>query len=143
MAKAIKLNLALDFNFILIGLVTSEPIYRVGWLINEKFGLQLTETKPVCLNHQKTNLKQVFSLFDYANEESGERYELIQNRGENGALIEEQKNIDFLLKVTDSTDDVIHLLSKIKEIKNINLAIEIQPGSLKSKNRLISFEENN
>ncbi len=140
MPKSIKINLTLNFDFLFIGLVSSEPIYRVGWLLNEKINLQLTEAKPLRLLHPKTKLEQEFSLFNYIDESSA-TYELVQNKGINGVLIEEQKNIDYFLKITDFNANSGELLSKIKELKNINLAIKIQPGSLKSKNRLVFFEE--
>lgn len=141
MAKAIKLNITPEFDFSLIGIVSSEPIYRISWLLNEKLGLQLTENSHLQLVHLKSKTKQEFSLFTYTNEESGELFDLIQNKSANGVLIDEQKSMDFFLKITDSVADIQEILTNIKEVKNINLAINIQPGSLKSRNRLIFFKE--
>jgi len=138
MAKAIKLKIEHDFNFLLIGLVTSEPIYRLSWLINESTGIKLAETKSIQHHHKKTKELQSFSVFSYEDLENGGIYDLIQNKGTNGLLIEEQKNIDYLFKVAFADINNEEFLNQIKVISNINLAHSIEPGSLKSKSRLIS-----
>lgn len=140
MAKAIKLNIKNNFDFVLIGLVTSEPIYRLSWLLNQEFGLQLTDYKPIQLLHKQTKVIQSFTRFAYY-DEANAFYELIQNRGGNGLFVEEQKNVDFLLKITDGFVDGAEFASRTKVLENISLVIKLQPGSLKSKDRLISYSE--
>lgn len=138
MAKALKLKIENSYDFILIGLVTSEPIYRLGWLLNQELGLQLADSKSVQLLHKQTKIIQSFSRFEYIDNDEV-CYELIYNRSSNGLFIEEQKSMDYFLKISESNLIAEELLSLIKAIENISLAIEIVPGSLKSKNRLISY----
>lgn len=138
MAKAIKLNIEQDLNFLLVGIVTSEPIYRLSWLINENIGIKLAEAKAIMHHHKTTKEIQSYTVFSFEDIEQGGLYELIQNKGVNGALIEEQKNMDFLLKVSYSDINFNEFLKQIKSIENINLAHAIEPGSLKSKNRFLS-----
>lgn len=141
MPKTIKLNIEYDYNFILIGIVTSEPIYRLSWLINEALSLRLAEAKSVQCFHKKTNQNQSFAVFAFVDEEQGGLYELIQNKSVGATLIEEQKSIDFFLKVSFADVDKNELLRLIKGIENINLALFIEPGLLKSKQRLITNNE--
>lgn len=140
MTKAIKLDILNDFNFRLIGIVSSEPIYRLGWLINEAAGIGLTEKEKLNLVHHKSQTEQQFDLWMFNDSNQNALYELVQNKSENGILIEEQKQMDYFLKIS-GTVDVNELKSKLKSIQGINLAIELSPGSLKSKNRLIWFYE--
>jgi len=136
MAKAIKLDIAPDFNFKLIGIVSSEPIYRLGWLINEALGIALSEKEKLVLVHQKSKIEQLFDLWIYNNNSQNSLYELVQNKCYNGFLIEEQKQIDYFIKVNGNAP-LEDIKTVLKTIHGINMAIEITPGSLKSKNRLI------
>lgn len=142
MSKAIKLKIEPSFDFTLIGLVTSEPIYRVSWLINEVLEIQLKEAHPHQTYHNKLQVIQEFSVFRcYTADEAA--IQLIQNKSPQGLLIEEHKQIDFWLKIDDIALSTETLLKKLKAIKNISLAFEIKPGSLKSKSRLLISEEDN
>jgi hypothetical protein len=140
MGKSIKLNIVPEFNFQLIALVTSEPIYRVSWLLNENLDIQLKEAPPLQTYHNKIQVVQEFSVFQFVDEDESVM-QLIQNKSQHGYLIEEQKQVDFWLKTEDSKFAEPDLVRKIKSIKNINLAFEVKPGSLKSKNRLFLIGE--
>lgn len=140
MAKAVKLNIKPEFDFLVFGIVTSEPNYRLSWLINQSLNIALKETPPVKLYHQKRQVVQQFGRFSYLTN-LDELYQLIQNKSEQGFLLEEYKQVDFLLKIEGLSEDGKTILSKIKAIKNISLVFEIKPGQLKSKNRLIFSED--
>lgn len=137
MSKAVKLSIKPSFDFLLIGLVSSEPIYRLSYLINNTLQLQLKENKAIKIYHQKHNVYQAFELFSFIDDESETLYDLIQNKGSQGFLVEEQKQTDFWLKIENATNSATEIVSALKNIKNISLAFELKPGSLKSKNRLI------
>jgi hypothetical protein len=136
MAKAVKLNIKPEFNFLLFGIVTSEPNYRLSWLINQSLDISLKEAPAIKLYHQKRQIIQQFGMFNYTNN-LGFTYQLIHNKSEQGYLLEEYKQIDFLLKIKGESSHAPGILQKLKEGKNISLAFEIKPGQLKSKNRLI------
>jgi len=139
MAKVVKLNIKPDFNFVLIALVSSEPLYRIGWLINEHINIQLKEVEPINIIHSKRQINQEFQRFAFTNDT--ETYYLVNNKSENGVLIEEQKQVDFWLKI-ESLNQInsADLVKNIKSIKDINLAFIVDPSSLKSKQKLISFD---
>lgn len=141
MSKTIKLSIKPTFEFILIGIVCSEPIYKLSYLINEALSVGLKEHDLVKIYNKKRNVYQAFELFNYLDEESQVYYELIHNKGPQGALIEEQKHIDFFIKIENSMESAKSLVGLIKVIKNISLAFEIKPDSLKSKNNLIFSDE--
>jgi len=141
MGKPIKLDIKPDFDFTLIGLVTSEQLYRVSWLINELLNIHLKETPPLQVYHTKRQIVQEFPKFCFCSDSSLCFY-LIGNKSQQGFLIEEQKQVDYWIKVEGLLFESNDLTDKLKGLKNINLAFEVKPGSLKSKSRLLFSEEN-
>lgn len=142
MSKTIKIKPDNNFHFLLFGLVTTEPIYKISWQINEQLNILLKETNPLQVYNQKKQAVQEFVKFSFYTPEEL-NYHLIHNKGNQGLLIEEQKQTDYFLKIEDTNLNAKHLIKKLKLIKNISLAYEIEPGSLKSKNRLIFSENDN
>jgi hypothetical protein len=135
MSNTLKLSLPPTFDFSLVALVSSEPIYRLSYLLNLSLKLDLKEYKSIQIYHPKKQEIEEFLIFRHHKEEPFILVDLIQNRGKNGLLAEEQKKVDYWLKF-----DANHLirakqLEKIKAIKEISLAFSVEPGSLKSKDR--------
>ena len=142
MAKSVKLSIKPSFDFILIGIVSSEPIYKISYLINSKLNLNLKEHEAVKIFNQKLNGLQRFEFFNSFNTETEESFELIRNKGAQGVLIEEQKQVDYWFKIENSFLSESEIISSLKTIKNISLTFGVKPDSLKSKNKLIfSFDE--
>lgn len=136
MSKSFKIKLDTNYDFLLLGLVTAEPIYKISWQVNEHLNILLKEATPLQVYHSKKQLIQEFAMFSFVTPDELNYY-LIHNKGNQGLLVEEQKQIDYWLKIEDTTLDLKTIAQKIKSIKNISLALEVEPGSLKSKNRLI------
>ncbi len=136
MAKAFKLDVEPDLSFKLVALVTAEPIFRIAWHLNEIAGFKFSETEPMMLYHPKRLIMQEFQCYTSMSE-THEDAELIQNKGESGLLMEDQKQVDYFIKINVEDYDVKDLITQLKPIKNISLAFEIIPGSLKSPQRLI------
>lgn len=141
MSNSIKIKLDETYDFNLIGLVSSEPIYKISWLVNEKLHILLKETTPIQVYHPKKQVVQEFNRFTFKTP-LDLNYYIIENKGSQGLFIEEYKQIDFWLIIEDLNLKINHVLSTLKEIKNVNLALEIKPGSLKSKNRILFSEDN-
>lgn len=141
MAKSLKLNIKPDFEFILIGIATSEPIYRISWLINELINIQLKETQSIKVYNNQRQIVQEFSKFSFFSEDEI-YFHFLQNKSEQGLLIEEQKQVDYWVKTNDLSIMPDEIISKFNTLKNVNLAFEVKPGSLKSKTRLLFSNEN-
>lgn len=141
MAKALKLAIKPNYDFTLVGIVTSEPIYRLAWLINQELQINLSEAPVVKIYNAKKSILQDFPFFSELVDDVN-AFELVANRGPHGLLVEEQKQVDFFFKIYDDLVDLDAMLVQLKNIKNISLALKIEPGSLKSKDRLVfSIEE--
>jgi hypothetical protein len=136
MAEKIKFEPIADQSFILIAIVTSEPVYRICWFLNSRLGISLIESESLALLHPKRNLLQSYLLFEYFHEEKQLAYYLIQNKGPQGAFDEDQKQVDFWLRIEGDITSM-EIMHELKAIKELTLAFEVKPGSIKNKSRLL------
>lgn len=144
MSKTVKLTLEPDYDFALVAIVSTEPIYRLGYLINEALQYKLKENRPLQVYHAKRQVVQEFPLFSEPLNEEFASVHLIQNKSLQGLFIEEQKQVDYWVKWENVDVDLVKVLPKLKKIQNVSLAYEVKPGSLKSKGRLFfSVEDEN
>lgn len=134
-----KLAYSKEYAFRLIGISSHENDYRVCWAINGELGLRLNRTDNLAVFHKKLGAKQEFSLFRYFDEEDYLDYHLISNRCEDGFLLEELKNIDYLLRISGDCDDAIadRLLEGLKNTGIITTAFHVSVPGLKSRDRLL------
>jgi len=133
-----KLSSEAEQTLILLGISSHESDYRISWALNEYLGFHFTKTD----NHRALNprLKEFreFSTYLYIEKEDSLSYRLISNRCDNGFLIEELKNIDFLLLVEEKEPSATtaDLITKIKAIPFVSAVFSIDWVLLKSKKQL-------
>lgn len=140
MAKKLhKLVVKDDFHFLLIGISSHENDYRVSWAINTQLKMAFKRSENLQIHNPRTTDVQEFSLYQYTDCETQMQYDLFSNRCDNGFLLEEMKNIDYLMKVTGDFNKNFpgQLINKLKKIDILTTAFEINPHSLKSKKKLI------
>lgn len=66
---------------------------------------------------------------------------LIVNKGSNGVLIPEKKSIDYFLLIRNVDSETIdEIISRIKEIENVNGVYKLDPSEIKSAENLLMFE---
>jgi hypothetical protein len=128
-----------DYNFLLVGISSHENDYRISWAFNTQLKMALKRTHNLQIHNPRVNEIQEFSIYRYTDSETLLQYELLSNRCDNGFLLEEMKNIDYILKISGdaSKNFLVQLVNKIKKIDIITTAFEIDPQSLKSKKKLI------
>ncbi|MGI8893529.1 MAG: IPExxxVDY family protein [Bacteroidia bacterium] len=134
----IVLEVAYDYDFLLIGLVSHTKDYRLCYELNKKFDfdLQKRDNLEILINKRKET--SVYSFYEYQNED-GDGFYLIGNKGSRSFLIPEQKQLDYFL-VIKQLSDLIDEKNLIKDLKTIPLllgAFSIDPKGLKSKENLI------
>ena len=123
----------------LFAIVSSEPLYRLSWLINQQLGWNLTEAPHIALLHQERKEMQPFFVFSFVDEAARLRYSLIQNKGSKGALAATMRQIDFWLRIEgDGETDLQAMLANIKGIKQIQLIQQFGQGDLKKEKNLFS-----
>ena len=137
--KVHKLQYTPEYLFLLIGISSHQNDYRLSWAINNKLNLKLIKTENLKIVNKKLSVTQFFSVYNFDDEDNQLIYNLISNRCDNGFLLEELKNIDFLLQVLGDTNEsyIKNLLKGLKEIDIINTSFTINADSLKSRQKLI------
>ena len=137
--KSHKLTFFEEYDFKLIGITSHENDYHLCWKINQSLDMHLVRLEDLHVFNSKFKINQDFSLYHYSDEDTMAEYHLISNRCENGYLLEELRNIDFLLKISGDMDEqfINNLLSRLRTIEGVTAAFELDPSQLKSREKLI------
>jgi len=137
--KSHKLSFKEEFSFHLIGISSHENDYRLSWGINNQLGTSFIRAENLVIHNPRIDQDQEFSLSQYLDEETYIQYNLISNRCDDGFLLEEMTNIDFLLQVSGEMNktDLNSLVNKLKQADMITAAFLIDVNGLKSKKRLL------
>ncbi|TJY68286.1 IPExxxVDY family protein [Sphingobacterium alkalisoli] len=153
----------LELDFILIGISSSLRDYRLCHFINKYTGLKFIYGKedPIDHNNNLKNKSQEeldyhiiyekskskkkdnihhFPTYRYCNDSFEYEFYIMNNKSiENGFLVPEAANFDYFLIIKHFIDeeDLEKLIDNLKKVKDILLAKEIDPITLKSKENLI------
>jgi len=87
-----------DFRFLLVGISSHENDYRVSWAINNNLDMTLKRSGSLEVYNPRISQNQEFSVYQYTDQDTLLHYYLISNRCDNGFLLEEMSNIDYILK---------------------------------------------
>ena len=136
------LHIEYDYDFLLIGICSHAKDYRLCWEINKVLGIKLERENDKTLNLDAgtpSSESSAHSIYFYDDEDSNIKFHVISNKTSNETLITEQKQADYFLRVTGNnnpgyTEDVI---KKLRSIKIVLTAYEIDPNKLKSKQKLL------
>jgi hypothetical protein len=124
---------------ILLGISSHENDYRLSWAINQHLGYKFTKAENYQSFNQRLNENQEFSTYCFVDEENGDTFRLISNRCDNGFLLDELKNIDFLLLI-DAHNNAFNpadLLTKVKAVPFVSAIFKIEINTLKNKKRIV------
>lgn len=132
------LELEYDFDFALIGIASHIPNYRLAWLINNSFELDLARMNDIDLEFSN-NKKGSFSFYQFDDEESHLTFNLISNRSSAGYLIPEMKQFDFFLQYWGpmSDEELKTFNDSLRKINSVLTSVIIDPTVLKSRNNLL------
>jgi len=119
----------------LIGIVSSEPDYRLSLKLNRKLGIALKSIDPVEFADE-TGAEFHFSRFSDSPSNPTSGLQLVCNRSLRNFLLPKLKNIDFLILIPGSTDEQIleKLMADLRETDSISGVFNIDPKALKDKN---------
>ena len=137
--KKHKLDLAMEEDFCLLGIVVDEPDYNLCWMINRALELNLEKQDDLNLYHRKGDTDQLFSLFSFEDEECLLTYRVIGNRTENGYFLEEIRNIDYLVHIQGEIyEDKIQLfLQTVGALPGVRMCVPVDLIRLRDKERLM------
>lgn len=131
----VKLQIDQINNFILLGLVSSEPDYKLCLALNKKFSISLKNIEPVKLTGDK-EAELHFSRFSDSGESSDRIINLVSNRSGKNHLIRKLRNIDYILHFNDPDNElsIEKLTSDLRDIPTITAVFNIDSDSIKDKN---------
>jgi hypothetical protein len=139
--KVHRLNVDSGPEFYLVGISSHENDYRLSWAVNNHMGFNFSRTANLEIYNDKIQMNQVFSVFSHIEEENEMKYYLISNTGQNGFLLPEYSNVDFLFLIHGeiSENELDNIILQLKKIEIINLAFQISDLSSKSMQKLVFY----
>lgn len=132
------LKLDFDFDFVLIAITSQLKDYRLCYQININAKTDFRKIDDLELNF-KGDLFKYHSRFLHQIPNSDCQFFLIANKGSDGLLIPEMREVDYFILIKEFIDeeDLSLFLTRLKFINDIQAAVEINPERLKSKENLL------
>ncbi len=140
--KKTKLQIEYDYDFFLLGIVSTVKEYKLAWHLNNALGVDLRKQDDIIIPKMDTN-NLIISNLIFQTEHCTIR--LIGNRsvGESSDtksnLLPELQNFTHFFVLQDEGDafDRTALMEKLKTIDVIDYVVAIAPEKLKNKDNLI------
>lgn len=137
--KKHKLDLAIEEDFCLLGVVTDEPDYKLCWMVNRFLRMNFEKQNDLILFHKKSGEEQEFSNFLYEDEESMIAFRIIKNRTENGYFLEELKNLDYLIHIQGeiNTLKISDFMLSLGEMDPVRMCVPCDLSRIRNHDRLL------
>jgi len=137
--KKHKLDLAIEKDFCLLGVVTDEPDYKLCWMINRFLDMNFEKQEELQLFHRKLDEEQVFSHFSYHDSDALITFRIIRNRSENGYFLDELKNIDYLIHIQGeiNTMRINDFMQSVGALEPVRMCVPSDLSRIKNKERLL------
>ena len=133
------LKLSLDLDFVLIAITAPLKDYTLCHKINRnlEFDFEKIEDHEVYYNVDEAPL--AFSRYHFFVDEGEIDYYLVNNRNSEGFLIPEMNKVDFFIIIQQfiGKDELDFILSRLNKLPDIQVAAQINPLKLKSKENLV------
>jgi hypothetical protein len=131
----VKLNIEQHNDYILLGIVSAEPDYKISLSLNRKFRISLKNISPLLLQGEDDS-QFIFSRFSNIDDRADLKMILISNRSGKDYLLKKLKNIDYLLQIQSTENDPRHndITSNLREIDSVTAVFNIDIGTIKDKN---------
>ena len=134
------LKFEIDLDFVLIAINTPLKDYRVCHFINKFLNFNLTKTSDLAVDiYQITTDPAFFSIFHYQWETTETDFYFIANKGTEGLLIPEMREVDYFFMIKNFIDDtdLNSIVSTLNRIPEIIAAVKIDPKKIKSRENLL------
>lgn len=132
------LKLDFDFDFVLIAITSQLKDYRLCHQINLNTKTDFRKIDDLALNF-KADLFKYHARYLHKIANSDCQFYLLANKGSDGLLIPEMREVDYFIIIKEFIDeeDLQLFLTRLKLVKDIQAAVEINPERLKSKENLL------
>lgn len=133
------LKLSLDFDFVLIAITSATKDYMLCHKINKAlaYNFERVEDHQVYADIDKGF--RSFSKFFYFVEQGEIEFYLVNNKCEEGFLIQEMKKVDYFIVIRQYIDDedLNFLITGLNKLLDVQVAVQVDPLKLKSKENLV------
>jgi hypothetical protein len=101
----VPLHFISDDNYLLFGIISTEPDYKLSLLINKKFHISLKNQPPLEVR-DNGGVQTFFGKFSDYSGAPETSYNLIANKSGNSFLLKKMKNYDYLFLIQDSNNNI-------------------------------------
>ena len=128
-----------DLDFILVAITAPLKDYRFCYKLNKQLNIQFDRIEELTLQFYSEEYQVQFTRYHYYLPQSETDYYLLANKGTEGFLIPEMNNVDFFILIRNYIDNesLEQLIAGINKIPEVQVAVEVDPKKLKSKENLI------
>lgn len=134
----LTLKYELDLDFVLIAITSSLKDYMLCFKINKRLNTNFFRIDELFLQLKGSN-PVYFSRYLHQNPDADTEFYLLANKGTEGYLIPEMKQVDYFILIKNfiDKDDLNQLIEGINKLPEVVVAAEVDPEKLKSKENLI------
>jgi hypothetical protein len=127
------LKFEIDLDFALIAITTPLRDYRLCYFINKYLNFGFKKITDLAVDiYQSTIEPAHFSLYHHHWETTETDFYLIANKGSEGLLIPEMREVDYFFMIRNFIDE-----SDLNRIAEILAAVKIEPKKIKSRENLL------
>lgn len=133
--KRVQLRVYQNDESVFLGIVSSEPDYKLSLALNKNLKISLKNTSPVIINDEPDN-EMTFSRFSDSSASQNLIYDLTSNRSGKNYLIRKLKNIDYIFRIHDPDNEINinQVISTLRDAECITAVFSIDPESIKDRN---------
>ncbi|WP_199137734.1 IPExxxVDY family protein [Pedobacter sp. ASV12] len=133
------LKLSLDLDFVLIAITASLKDYILCHKINNALEFEFEKIEDHEIFHQVDDAPVAFSRYYFYVEQGEREYYVVNNRNSEGFLIPEMNKVDFFMIIHQYIDkeDLNFILTRLNKLPDIQVAAQIDPLKLKSRENLV------
>lgn len=131
----VQLKINQKDEFILLGIVSAEPDYKLSLSINKKFRVSLKNILPLKITDD-TGSELAFSRFSDSSKSPDVVFNLFSNRSGKSFLLKKLKNVDYIFQVQDAEmgNNTDQITASLREIESVNAVFNIDINTFKDKN---------
>lgn len=133
----LTLKYELDLDFVLIAITSQLKDYMLCFKLNKQLNINFHKIDELIIESNSCSL--FFSMYYYFLPETETDFYLLANKGDSGYLIPEMKTVDYFIIIRNyiSQEDIDAIIDGANKLQEVQVAIEVDPKRLKSKENLI------
>ena len=133
------LKFEIDLDFVLIAITSPLKDYRLCYYINKQLSFNFIRQTDLGIDIHHNNQPALFSIYHHYWETTETEFYFIANKGSDGLLIPEMREVDYFLMIKNYIDnhELDELVTQLNKIPEIVAAVKIDPKKIKSRENLL------